>query len=691
MNRGLVLLSAALAVVFLVALAGILSFSSQERERDLGHLRSSLSIVASSRARDVEDWLLRQQEVLNDLANNESLQLYVNVVRSMRDEDGSTAAELGYLRNLLEATARRTGFAANPGQEQLPANVRPIGVAGLALLEPDGSLMVASVGMPPIEGSLADFVAATPPAERGFYDLRLDARGQLVLGWLVPIFSDEAGTGQAGVAARLLGIRPVDADFFAALKQPGATSASAESYLVRRSGDLLENVTPLADGSRPLSRRLSIDNDNALVVAAFQQPGGFQRGLNYASDPAFAVSEQIAGTPWVLLHQIDQDEALQQSDRRRLLLTSILLAITIGVAAAILLIWRFATSARVEQSARAYRESSERFQALTLFLDAVSDSLPNPVFATDSAQTVTFANKRFAELNDIPKAEITGRKLIGLLGQDRGRVYEEIAERVHSTGHESTLVQTFSDGDEEVVWRSYHCVLPSSGDAQADVLTTIEDLTDLTRERRRREQNTRQLIDTLVGLVDERDPDSAHQSRFVSQVSRQLATELGLEPLLIDTAEQAGRLVNIGKIRVPEEILTKQGALTDAERALVHSALDSGPRLLRHLTFEGPVIETLEQINERFDGKGRPQGLSGDDILATAQTVAVANTFVAMISPRAFREGHAFDEAENELLREADHKFDKKVLLSLLNFLNNKGGRQAWAFMTASREQGATD
>lgn len=691
MNRGLVLLSAALAVVFLVALAGILSFSSQERERDLGHLRSSLSIVASSRTREVEGWLLRQQEVLTDLANNESLQLYVNVVRSMRDGDGSTAAELGYLRNLLEVTAQRTGFVANPGQEPLPANVRPLGVAGLALLEPDGSLMVASAGMPPIEGSLADFVAATPAAERGFYDLRLDARGQLVLGWLVPIFGDEAGTGQADVAARLLGIRPVDADFFAALKQPGSTSESAESYLVRRSGDLLENLTPLADGSRPLSRRLSIDNENALVVAAFQQPGGFHRGLNHASDPAFAVSEQIAGTPWVLVHQIDQDEALEQSDRRRLLLTSILLAITIGVAAAILLVWRFATSARVEQSARAYRESSERFQALTLFLDAVSDSLPNPVFATDSAQTVTFANKRFAELSDIPKAEITGRKLIGLLGQDRGRVYEEIAEHVHSTGQESTLVQTFSDGDEEVVWRSYHCILPSSCDGEADVLTTIEDLTDLTRERRRRELNTRQLIDTLVGLVDERDPDSAHQSRFVSQVSRQLATELGLEPLLIDTAEQAGRLVNIGKIRVPEEILTKQGALTDAERALVHSALDSGPRLLRHLTFEGPVIETLEQINERFDGKGRPQGLSGDDILATAQTVAVANTFVAMISPRAFREGHSFEESENELLREADHKFDKKVVLSLLNFLNNRGGRQKWAFMTAAREHRASE
>ena len=140
-------------------------------------------------------------------------------------------------------------------------------------------------------------------------------------------------------------------------------------------------------------------------------------------------------------------------------------------------------------------------------------------------------------------------------------------------------------------------------------------------------------------------------------------------------------MVNIGKIRVPRAVLTKQGPLTDEERELVRHALDEGPSLLKHLEFDGPVLETLEQINERWDGSGRPRGLAGEAILPTAQVVALANSFVALISPRAFREGKSFEQAEAELLADAGQRFDKRVVLSLLNFLNNRGGREHWAFM----------
>ncbi|MCF8003265.1 MAG: PAS domain-containing protein [Chromatiaceae bacterium] len=721
MSRRLLVALAALVVVFLAALAGVFAFAQQEYARDQQQLRWRLSMVADSRAQALEHWLDQQRAVLLGLVNNESLQVYLSVLRmqaeaperhtdGMHTDDGE---ELSFLRTLLEVTAQRGGFVSRVEGGPVRANVKRLGLAGLALLAPDGGGLVASSGMPPISAELAAFIAETPLTEPGFLDLRRDAQGQLALGWLLPVLSEQVRGQGTTVVARLLALRPADTAFFATLKQPGQTSATAETYLIRQNGNTLEFLSPLANGTSALSHRLAVGDEGSVETAALRKPGAFHSGLDYSATPVFAVSRQIPGTPWVLVHQVDQEEALAQSNRRLITLISVMLALLIGFVAIILFAWRYGSSARIEQVARQYQASSQRFEALSRFLDAVSDTQPHAVFATDAQSRLTFANRRTSELTGIPRPELTGRSLIGVLGQERGRFYQALIQRTyeqqqelivtrhfHSLPDQSLLgLFGFSPGtaqsqaldaadhpapsfeDSEHVWRSNHYPLPRGTLHAAVVLTTIEDLTELTEERRRRERNTLQLIDTLVGLMDERDPNSANQSLFVALVAREIATELALSSLLIKTAEQAGRLVNIGKIRVPSDVLTKQGPLNEAERALVQDALDQGPSLLKHLEFEGPVIETLTQINEHWDGGGRPLGLVGESILPTAQIVAVANTFVALISARAFRVGQSFQQAESELLADAGRRFDRRVVLSLLNFLNNKGGRARWATM----------
>lgn len=726
MNRRLLVALVALVVVFLAALAGVFAFAQQERARDQQQLRWRLSMVADSRAQALEHWLDQQRAVLLGLVNNESLQVYLNVLRmqaeapEMNADDGE---ELSFLRTLLEVTAQRGGFVSMVEGSLVPVNVKRLGLAGLALLGADGQVLVTSAGMPPISAELAAFIAETPLTEPGFLDLRRDAQGQLALGWLLPVLTEQ-GRGQGTtVVARLLALRPADTAFFTTLKQPGQTSATAETYLIRQNGNTLEFLSPLANGTSALSHRVAVGDEGSVETAALRKPGAFHPGLDYSATPVFAVSRQIPGTPWVLVHQVDQEEALAQSNRRLITLISVTLALLIGFVAIILFAWRYGSSARIEQVARQYQASSQRFEALSRFLDAVSDTQPHAVFATDAQSRLTFANRRTSELTGIPRPELTGRSLIGVFGQERGRFYQALIQRAYEQQQEMIVTRHFhslpdqsllglfgfcqssaeqqltqaenaqsqaldaadhpapSFEESEQVWRSNHYPLPRGTLHAAVVLTTIEDLTELTEERRRRERNTLQLIDTLVGLMDERDPNSANQSFFVALVAREIATELALSSLLIKTAEQAGRLVNIGKIRVPSDVLTKQGPLTEAERALVQDALDQGPSLLKHLEFEGPVIETLAQINERWDGGGRPLGLAGEAILPTAQIVAVANTFVALISAREFRVGQSFQQAESELLADAGRRFDRRVVLSLLNFLYNKGGRARWATM----------
>jgi HD-GYP domain-containing protein (c-di-GMP phosphodiesterase class II) len=91
------------------------------------------------------------------------------------------------------------------------------------------------------------------------------------------------------------------------------------------------------------------------------------------------------------------------------------------------------------------------------------------------------------------------------------------------------------------------------------------------------------------------------------------------------------------------------------------------------------VVETLRQLQERWDGSGTPAGAKGEQILLTARIVAVANAFIAMTSDRAFRRGLDADEAAQRLMAEAGRAFDRRVVAALVNRLDNRGGRAEWS------------
>lgn len=676
--------AAVLLATVCVALYGAYAFTERERARDVQLLQTRMNVVADSRADAVRRWLAAQYGVLAGLADNASLQIYIKVVSAGDGEEpfDPDPANLTYLRTLLEATASRSGFQPRVQSPSLPANVRPLGDACIALIDPRGSVIVATAGMPPLEGRIAAFLERVPPPERGLLDLAVKTAETPQLGFVVPVLTQEPGEATSSVIARVLGVRSAGNEFYDTLVQPGATAQTAESYLIRKTGSMVEYLTPLADGSRPLTKRLALNTADLVDVEALSNPGRFHSGGDYAAREVFAVSRQIPGTDWVLVHKIDRAEALAAADDRRAALMAGMALLIVVLAAAFVIVWRYATSLRAEEAARQYKLSSERFAALSELLDTLMDSQPLPIFVTWASGEITFANRRMADLTQVPKEELSGRSLLGMLGQEKGGRYLEIARQVLESGQPRTELSRFTaeDGAEQV-WRSYHARLSATAEHPGGVLTSIEDLTDLARERARRERNTSQLIETLVGLVDERDPDCAHQSRYVAWIARKIAEEVGLDASMVEATVQAARLVNIGKIRVPRSLLTKQERLTEDELRTVHQALDEGPEMLKDISFDGPVLDTLRQINERPDGCGRPRGLKGQEILLSAQIVALANTFVALVSPRAFRDGKTLEEAESILLEEMERRFEKRVVIAFLSYLSNKGGRDDWRRM----------
>ena len=138
------------------------------------------------------------------------------------------------------------------------------------------------------------------------------------------------------------------------------------------------------------------------------------------------------------------------------------------------------------------------------------------------------------------------------------------------------------------------------------------------------------------------------------------------------SVEIAGRVMNLGKITVPEEVLTKREALTDGEFALVRGAIGVSAELLEGVEFDGPVVETLRELH-RYPGD---QALTTKQAPLTTRIVAVANSFVAMTSPRSYREGLSFNDALDTLLSKMETDDTRRAVMSLANYLDNHGGRE---------------
>lgn len=680
-SRAVLAAGALLLALGVVGVIMVFRFVAGERERDLQSWQVRLGIVADSRATAVDEWLEQQFGVLRDIAQNTSVQLYMTemaLAGGNRSQVTDQEAQAGYLRNLLTATAEREGFsvAASP---QVNANVSRAGTAGIGLWDARSQLVAASPGMPPLDARHRDFLAQRKPGSRALLDLYVGPTGQPLLGFAVPVFAvqGDAGSQEIGV---VFAVRPAAAELARRLVQPGETETAAETVLVRSGGKTVEYLSRLRDGTPPLSRAMALDTPSLDAAFALANPGGFAQRTDYAGTTVLLTARALSVAPWTLVRKIDASAALAETEYRGRVLLSILLGAILLTAVVIIAVWRHGTSLRAAESAERFRVLADRFGRLSGFMRVVTDAQPTAIAAVDGRDRITFANKRAGEALGVAAEDLVGKQLDAALGPARAEIFEALNKKVRGSHLPSTDVHAFGLGgdDGDRVVKSDHIPLPTTDEPGA-VLMVVEDITDLVRERQRRENALNRLVDALVSLVDRRDPYAANHSVRVAEVAREIADEMKLAPAESSTARIAAALMNLGKMLVPDTLLTKQEKLNDTEIRLIRDSLQTSADLISAIEFDGPVAETMRQLQENFDGSGHPRRLAGDAILLPARIVAVANAFVAMVSPRAWRPGLDVDAASAQLLKDAGSKFDRRVVVALINLLDNRGARRRWA------------
>lgn len=317
-------------------------------------------------------------------------------------------------------------------------------------------------------------------------------------------------------------------------------------------------------------------------------------------------------------------------------------------------------------------------------LSLVADRNQSALTVFDRRNRYWYVNNKAAQFLGIPRLGAEGQTPLALLPPDLARKVELQLAEVRAADQPIVKIDTLVDGisgKTRFIQRHFE-VITETGDMNGFVVLQEDDLTTLIIAKERREQMLRQVIETLVAVVDRRDPYASGHSSRVGQLSKAIAVEMGLEPVMVETAEIAGSLMNFGKVLVSRRILTKTTALDPEELQRVRDSILTSADILAIISFEGPVVPTLRQVLERFDGTGSPDGLKGEEILVTARIVAVANAFVAFVSPRAHREGLSFREALAAMLKDSGRLYDEKVLVALTHYIENRPNKLDWLTVT---------
>jgi hypothetical protein len=158
-----------------------------------------------------------------------------------------------------------------------------------------------------------------------------------------------------------------------------------------------------------------------------------------------------------------------------------------------------------------------------------------------------------------------------------------------------------------------------------------------------------QLVDAMVAAVELHDPGSSGHQRRVAQLSAAIGKELGMSAAELRTLWMAAALHDVGMAAVPALIVTKPGALSDAEYDVVKQHPELARPVLQRLESAGPLADIVSEHHERLDGSGYPHGLRAQAIRREARIVAVADTVEAMMSGRPYHAAADCDAALSAL------------------------------------------
>ena len=217
----------------------------------------------------------------------------------------------------------------------------------------------------------------------------------------------------------------------------------------------------------------------------------------------------------------------------------------------------------------------------------------------------------------------------------------------------------------------YHRVSLVELDYQDELSREVEEQTRVANERADSlETLSREIVQTLAVTIDAKDRYTNGHSFRVARYSVALAEKIGWDLSEVRILGTEGLLHDIGKIGIPDAVLNKPGRLTDEEFTIIKSHTVVGDKILGHSGSLTDAAKVARHHHERYDGRGYPDHLRGEEIPLHARLVAIADAYDAMRSDRIYRKGLAPDVIRGEMIKGRGTQFDPTLLDEFLELMD---------------------
>lgn len=276
-------------------------------------------------------------------------------------------------------------------------------------------------------------------------------------------------------------------------------------------------------------------------------------------------------------------------------------------------------------------------------------------------------------LLDIRMPEMDGFETIRALREWESAKSRESVPVIFLTGHE--------DSDSEAKGLSLGAMdfirKPFSSEALKIRIRNLIDLVRLQRDLHREvakktaelESLSLHVVHTLAKTIDAKDAYTNGHSERVGAYAREIAKRYGYDEDRQEEIYIMGLLHDVGKIGVPDSIINKQGKLTDEEYATIKTHPSVGAEILKTISEMPKLVTGARWHHERYDGRGYPDGLKGDDIPEEARIIAVADAYDAMTSHRSYRDIIPQDHVKSEIEKGMGTQFDERFARIMLEMI----------------------
>ncbi len=650
-------------------------FANMRVEKDFNRAKASILVNSSTKASVLSQAIESTFNVLNQVSANASVQGYMQDLLADGDQPQTPEGlnQAAFLRNYLESASEKGGFKILQSMDArtMTNSAAP---SGIALLTMDGKQVASSAGMSAIDSNLVEMVKTVPANAQHATRIIRNINGDRFLGFLVPLTPSEEVRTTANQLGWVLGLKLLDRQFIFSVGQDGHPAIT--SYIAQRVNDKLEVFSP-SKAAGEADDLLDLRSERSIIeLLAIDTPFQIVQGKDKAGNEWIASSSRIDKLPEVyIITKGNLGELLKMARSERIDIMAYYALGSLALVFGLFGLWKAARARAAEHMLERNEADVSKIREKSDLLDIIGSSEHAPAFIINSRHKVIYANSAFAAKAKRHVDVVGGKTLESLLEPMDAEYYIKHTEKVLETGLPQFGVFSRGGYPANTVKSSFMPLKNSDG----LVLVSDEDVTLVVQEKERRERTLKQMIDTLVAIMDSRDPYASTHSEKVSRISRRIAENMQLSDLEIETAEIAGRLMNIGKILIPDSLLTSVGVLNMKELKDIRSAITASANLLDGVEFNGPVVESIRQTQERMDGTG-PRAMQASRILPTAKIIAAANAFVGMVSHRAYRPAMTVDEALESLKRDSDSIFDSEVISALAKYINSQSGRME--FMT---------